>query len=372
MTEKIVLTLTKHPLWGYILQPVLVDENEYGKLEILEYADSKSSGFSRLNELSKEIVVLSENMADTALMEKYSKEKIKTVAVFHRKVKPEVIEETIRPYIEDIQHQILLILKESELPLYIRENVKIRNLYDTDLAEISDEYSKVIFKFQKEEKEEEKDSCIHYSIGVKCQEEELNIFLKPYILLCSDPAAIVIDKKLLLFNDIDIKKLIPFFSKKEIEIPLSYENTYIKTFISNCLENNEVVAEGIDIREIKPSKKAILALDTDSNNLPVMKITLKYEENEYPLDYCSKKIVQALENDGKASLIWFNPDKAWEKSLTGKLLKGGMEKTGPQHFSLKKNKTEFLVAKQLKNMLDWFELHKDLMKHFEFNQEVPD
>ncbi|MDD4921507.1 MAG: hypothetical protein PHS30_03405 [Bacteroidales bacterium] len=367
MTEKIVLTLTKHPLWGHVLQPVLVEENEYGKLEILEYADSKSSGFSQLNELSKEIILLSEKISDTTLMENYSKEKEKTIAAFHRKVKKEMIDETIRPYIEKLQHQILLILNESELPLYVRENVKIRNLYETNLAVLPTEYAKVVFNFTKEEEE---NACIHYSLRIKWQDEELDLFSQPYFQLSSEPAALVINKKVLLFNDIDIKKLIPFFTKREINIPLSYEKAYIKTFIKNCVENHEVISEGIDIHKIEPKKKAQLLLDTDSDNMPVLNLTLNYEEYEYQLDDLSGRIVQPVEHDGKTALTWFNPDKEWENKLICILLENGLEKTGPSHFSLKKNKTEILIAKQIKNMTEWIRKHTEVMEHFEFNHEM--
>jgi len=371
MTEKIVLTLTKHPLWGYILQPVLVQVNDYGMLAILENADSKSSGFAQSNELSKEIILLSEKMADATLMETYinPKEKIKTVAVFLRKVKPEVIERSIRPFIEDLQHQMLVLLEKSELPLYIRENVKMRHLYDSNLAEISKEPAKVVFKFQKNAEEET--PCIHYSLRVKFQDEEIDLYKKPYFQLCGDPAALVIDRKLLLFDDIDMKKLKPFFLKEEVEIPISYENTYIKTFIRNCLENNDVIIEGIDVHEVDSSKKSEMSIDTDANNMPILKITLKYGENEYPLDHTIKKVVETVEKDGKVSLNWFCPDKEWEKALIAKLLRGGLEKLGSQHFTLKKNKTEFLVAKQIKNIEDWMALHKEVMKQFELIEINP-
>ena len=252
MTEKIILTLTKHPLWGYILQPVLVEENEYGKMAILEYADSQSSGFHLLDDLSKEIIQLSEKISDTTLMECFSKEKEKTITAFHKKVKRETIEVSILPYIKDIQNQILTKLTKAKLPLYFRENVKIRNLYETNKVIVPNDYSKAIFNFKKEEE----NSGIQYSIHVIWQHEELDIFSQTYIPLCSEPAALVINKKLLLFNDIDIKKLIPFFSRREIEIPISYEKTYIKTFIKNCMKNHEVITKGIDVREITPHKKA--------------------------------------------------------------------------------------------------------------------
>jgi len=379
MTEKIVLTLTKHPLWNYILQPVLVEENDYGTLTILEYADSKSSGFDQLNDLSKEIVLLSEKISDMTLMTAFSKEKIKTIAVFHKKVKPEVIEGTIRPYIEDVHRQILLLLKESQLPFYVRENVKIRNLYETDLAIIPADFSKVIFSFTKPTEEEtteeeaiEDDICIHYSLRVKSEDEELELFSLPYFQLCSEPAALIINKKLLVFDNIDIKKLIPFFTKREIKIPLSYESTYIKTYIKNCLENSEVLSEGLDIREITPNKKARILLDTDSSNLPVLNLILNYEDTDYQLESAPERIVQVVEKAGKTSLIWFQSDKEWEKGLINQLLENGLEKTGPCHFSLKKNKKEFLVAKQIKNMVDWIKKNADVMRSFEFNQELSD
>ncbi|MDD2612695.1 MAG: hypothetical protein PHR38_07905 [Bacteroidales bacterium] len=252
MTEKIVLTITKHPLWGYILQPVLVEENEYGKMAILEYADSQSSSFHLLDDLSKEIILLSEKMSDITIMECFSKEKEKTIAAFHKKIKQETIEFSILPYIEDTQSRILTILKKTELPLYFRENVKIRNLYETNQVVVPNDYSKAIFNFKKEDK----DSGIQYSIHVIWQDEELDIFSQTYIPLCSKPAALVVNKRLLLFNDIDIKKLIPFFSRREIEIPISYESTYIKTFIKNCMENHEVITKGIDVSEITPHQKA--------------------------------------------------------------------------------------------------------------------
>ena len=365
MTEKIVLTLTKHPLWGHVLQPVLVEENDYGTLSILEFADSKSSGFSQLNELSKKIVQLSEEMSDMALMTNFSKEKVRTIAAFQRKVTKDAIEKTIRPFIEDIHHKILLLLNDSQLPFYVRDNVKIRNLYETELAIIPKNSSKVIFNFTKEEE----DSSIHYSIHVKWEDEELDLYAKPYFQICSEPAAIVINNKLLLFDDIDIKKLTPFFSKQEIEIPLSYEKTYIRTFIRNCLENQEITYNGLDIKEIKPTKKAALSLETDSNNIPVLNLTLNYEDEEYPLDCTSRKIVKIIENGENISLAWFHPDKKWEKTLTGMLLKGGLEKTGQQSFSLKKNKAEFLITKQIENMATWISQHHEVMKNFEFNQE---
>jgi|GEM_PF-1947055 len=378
MIERIVLTLTKHPLWGYTLLPVLVEENEYGKMEILEYADSNTPGFSELNELSKEIVLLSEKISDGYLMGLYSKEK--TIAAFQKKVKPETIEASIRPYIENIQYQMLLLLKESKLPFFIRENVKMRNLYESNLAVVPQDFSKVVFRFTKGNKAEtingeetilDEDPCIRYSLRVKWEDEEMDLYAQPFFQLCSEPAALVINKKLLLFDNVDLKRLTPFFTKKEVKIPLSYEATYIKTYIKNCLESHEVLTEGLDIADIIPQKEARLFMATDDENMPIMKIVVRYEGLEYDLESTSGKIVKVVENEGNTALRYFQPDKEWEKNLMDLLVENGLEKTGISHFSLKKNKKEFLVAKQIKNMIDWIDKHAAVMNHFEFNQEMP-
>jgi len=366
MTEKIVLTLTKHLLWGNVLQPVLVQENEYGTLEILEFADSKSSVFSQLNEATQQIVLLSGEMSDANLMVRFSKEK--SVASFHNKMKPETIASTIRPFVEDCQHKMAILLASAQLPFYIRREITCRNLYKSDLIALPAKTPEVIYQFRKDEEK----ACIHYSIQVQSDDMSVDLYRKKPLILSSSPATLLINDRLLAFENIDLKKLMPFLTKEEIKVPISYEKTYIRTFISSCLENGEVIAEGFDIQEIKPQKKAVLAINIDADSKPMLSLALQYDGMEIEPGSLSRNVVTLVEQDEKTSLKWFSHDKNWEESVVGLLLESGLEQVGPNLFTHQKNLSERVLVKQVKNMEEWISRNSDLLKKFEFNQELLD
>lgn len=240
MTEKIVLTLINHTVWGYILQPVLASENEYGHMSILEPAYSNSSGFDILNEKSKQIVILSEQISDSNLMSLFAGPKIKSIADFLKKVKPEIISGKVIPFIEDVQRKMIESLVESGMRFFLREKVGIRSLYESTLISVSTEYAEAIFNFKKED-------GILYNLQVTQDGEIIDLLKKDFILLSSTPATLIIENKLLVFKKADIKKLNPFFAKEIVQVPASYEQTYINTFVKGCFELGEVVTENFAV-----------------------------------------------------------------------------------------------------------------------------
>ena len=127
MSETIILTLTTHPSWGYILQPVVVAKEDVGWVTIQEIATANCPAFISMNDAAKEIVRISAKYADRVLMKSYSKEK--TVTDFLKKVKQETIDTYIRPCIEIYERQIVRLLAASGMPLYIRKSIKMRTLH---------------------------------------------------------------------------------------------------------------------------------------------------------------------------------------------------------------------------------------------------
>jgi len=363
MIEKLVLTLTKHAVWGYILQPALVSENTASSLLILEIVNSKSSFFPHLSDLSKAIVLLSEKISDKSLMKSYSTSK--NIADFHNKVTDETIARYIRPNIEIYHRKIIDILNDSKLSLYIRDGVKTRVLYEVDRIYVPKELSQVVFNFIKDS-----ETGLRYYINMKSGNEHFDLHSKSYYVLCSEPAVLVVDHRLHIFDDIDINKLIPFFTKIHIDVPASSEKTYIKKFIRSCVEKYEVNSEGIDISEINPTKKAVLSLENDWNMLPTLFLNFKYDEKLYPVDSPFKKNVFTVEKDGRIMLSWFYPDKKWENELINSLLEGGLEKSGINHFSKKENNQEETSSENSYSLVDWIRTHPELLNRFELSQNI--
>jgi len=365
MVEKLIITLTEHALWGSILQPVLVRDESLGYLSILEIVGSKSSIFPELSIFEKEIVLIAEKASDKALMKNYSKEK--AIVEFHKRVASETIERYIRPAIESSHRKIIEILQQTQLSLYLRAGVKARALYDTDKVFVPNYMSQVVFNFQKDA-----ETGLRYFISLKSKDEEFDLYSKSYHALCNEPAVLVINHKLHIFSDIDIKKLIPFFSKKSIEVPASAEKTYIEKFVKNCVEKYEVNSEGIDIIEINPEKRAVLSLDSDWSQMPVLILGFKYEDKLYPVDSSNRKNVSVKEHDGKTSLLWFYPDKEWENSLVDLLLNAGLKKSGINSFSLKRSELDDESPENIATMIEWLQGQGELLKHFEFIQKLSD
>jgi hypothetical protein len=86
--------------------------------------------------------------------------------------------------------------------------------------------------------------------------------------LVSSPALAVIGSQLHHFMDIDAKKLIPFLSKKQIEVPVNSVATYIRKFVVQCVENYETIGDGLTIFEQKHDPVAVLTLEKGMDLLP--------------------------------------------------------------------------------------------------------
>lgn len=364
MTEQLIFTITKHPLWGDILQPVLSQTEDNESWVILEILKHRSTFFPLLSDSSKEIVKLSEKIMDNALMKIFSKDK--SVADFHKNVSSDKIENYIRPYIENVHRKIVPLLIDLQVPLFVRDGVRMRVLYDLDRVSVSNELSQAIFHFRKAP-----DTGLHYFIQIKQGDQEINLHNTSYSVLGSAPAMLIINRQLHIFDDIDIKKLLPFFTKKQIDVPVASEKTYIKKFVRSCLEKYEVNASGIDIRPVNPLKQAILRLESDWNKMPVLFLNFKYGKDSYPIDFPDKKIVFDEERDGQTGLSWYLLDKKWENSLIDMLLANDLEHSGVNYFSIKKH-DESEPAENIALMVDWLRDHADLLKHFEFSQNLPD
>lgn len=109
MSDRLVVTLTLHPKFGYLLQPVFTSfDAGTGVYRITETAHDRGPDYENLSEGEKKIVNAAVRFSDRALMKVYSHEK--NEAAFLQKVTPETIQTYIRPFIEKRHEEILSIL----------------------------------------------------------------------------------------------------------------------------------------------------------------------------------------------------------------------------------------------------------------------
>jgi superfamily II DNA or RNA helicase len=362
MEEKLIITIIEHPLFGYFLQPLWIRKEKTDSLSILEIADEKSDGFASLPQVHKEIVILAGRCTSKSLMKSYSKEM--TVSGFEKNIAKKTIQIYIRPSIERYQQRIVERLPQSGLEVYFREGVKVRALFDSNKVEVYPDPAKAVFNFIKNGEDE-----LRYFITLAAGNKIIDLNGKPFGVICSDPACVFVDRKLLVFRDIDAKKLLPFFSKEYVTVPPASEKAYIEKFIANCLKDNvEVNALGIDIQEIHPPCIARLTLTNGLDMLPVLSLDFLYENKAYPIDTPEKKIVYARQTDGAMGLVWFYRDKERESSLVGLLTDNGLERKWVNGFRVKQTGPEDATD----GLIGWIQTHREVLGRFDLVQDIPD
>jgi SNF2 family DNA or RNA helicase len=363
MSERFIVCLIENPVWGYILQPVLVSETEYGSLLIREIVESESSCFASLDAEQKALVYNYVKYTEKTLMKNFSTEKY--INDFREKVPPEKIERYIRPVIETAHRKMIALIRKANIPVYLRSDVKTRNLHDSDRITVSDSDSSVIFNFRKEESGE-----LIYFIQVKSENEIINLKSRFFAVVCNEPAIAVIDNKLLTFNDIDAKKLQPFITKDNIRVHAASYRTYIEKFVVNCMKKYEVKSEGLMINDINPAKQALLNLIYDLYMQPVLHLSFRYDKKVFqPDNFSTQDIVYTEDRAGDTVINRYKRDKRWENSTVDMLLTNGLKQKDVSNFYSETEENADSVDK-MSAIIKWIRSNDTVMSNFEFSQSL--
>lgn len=360
MKERLVITLMEHSLWGFLLQPTLVEELSSGSLAILEIVDSHSTSFNRMDDKTKELIRFAESFSDKMLMKNYSK--AKTVADFHKQIKEDTIQRFILPLIEKYQHKMIARIQELSLPIYFREAVKMRTLYDTDKVQVSKEPAQVLLNFVSQE-----DGSIHYFIQVRWERRLVNLTNKEYGVICNEPAVVCVDNSLFVFESLDAKKLLPFFEKGHVLVPAASRKVYIEKFVAGCIRDYEVKTSGLDIVEIVPEKKARLSLLSGWNEVPIVELLFDYDGIGYPPAKPGKKTVKTVSRDKDVGIEWFQPDMDWEQQKRSLLLQAGLSEWNNNTFQIEKTDSD---SNLIHVYITWLQNHPEILSEFEITHTI--
>ncbi|MDR2026698.1 MAG: DEAD/DEAH box helicase [Prevotellaceae bacterium] len=358
-----VVCLIENPVWGYILQPVLVKRTNYDSLLIQEIIERESSCFATLTAEQKTVVSHYEKYTEKTLMKNFSREKY--TIDFRGKIEPEKIERFIRPVIESAQRKMIAIIRRAKIPVYFRENVKTRNLYDFNTITVTGSDADVIFNFRKEESGE-----LLYFIQVKSGDEVIDLKSRFFAAVCNEPAIAVIDNKLFVFNDIDAKKLQPFFTKDNIRVRAASYKTYIERFVINCVRKYEVKSEGIEINRISPDIQPVLNLGYDLNMQPVLILSFRYNRKLIQLnDYTEQKIVFTEEKSGETVINWYERNKPRENSMINLLVTRGLKRRDVCNFYAETPEDADNIDR-IGAIIRWIQANEETMRYFEFSQSL--
>ena len=317
--EDLILTITEHPHFGWKMNLYAADTDRGMNFVLSGIPEASADLSETLNSLMREV----EKISEKALLKAFSKDKDKA------SIPQNTMENYVRPYIEKICVRITELALTENIPFFFRAD-GAKPVSERNRVELLAEPSRCLFNFIRDKK------GLRYFISLSNGDEEISLQRKPVAVLSNEPCIVLLGNKIHRIDDIDAKKLSPFFSKTHIEIPAAAEKDYIGKFVLKAIPNYEVRIEGIAMKEINAAKKAILVLEEDFHARPVLSLFFDYDGRRFkPTTNLKKRkvVVQEILN-GRETICSFNRDFEWENLRVAQLLDAGLRREYDTWFCL--------------------------------------
>ncbi|HBS88509.1 MAG: hypothetical protein A2W91_17855 [Bacteroidetes bacterium GWF2_38_335] len=320
MTEEFIVALRKYKNLGVVPFLYLVNRAKGSEFAVVSsnvtLASLKSNSF-KFTPIQEELLRIVNEYNEVNLFKLFAKN-YKTQKDFFDKVKPDFIENHIRPYIEKRIYRLMLVLIKSDIRLYYK-NDKFSNIYDSDEIMVEKNEVKTVFNFHKNVE------GTKYFLSIKSGNKEISLTGKPGEVIVNEPSVMIIDHVLYVFSDIDSKKLSPFLSREHIHVPPKLEKQYFTTFVSNAIRNYEVNASGFVIEELNPEIKPMLMYSAGLDGKPVLILEFQYGRLQIRANDKVSVFVEKTEEKGVFHFKKTVRDQEKENYLSGLLTKMGLK-----------------------------------------------
>ncbi|GHT50408.1 helicase [Bacteroidia bacterium] len=357
MNNNLLLVVAPHRQFGWKLYLYAASLQDGGSYRILGLPNLEAERERGASEAEIALLKAVDEVSDEALLKAYSREKDKT------KIPQSTIDNLIRPRLETNCSKILELALKAGVLVFLRDATAGQMLFSHNQLTLLPEPSRCLFNFIKDER------GLRYFVAFTNRDEEILLQQKPAIVLAQEPCVVLLGDKIHRVENIDAKKLLPFFTKTHIDVPMNAEKKYIETFVLKTIPKFDVRIEGIEMSEISPMKSAILVLEEDVFYARlVFSLWFQYDDQRFrPTMNPRKRRVVALEEiGGKENICWFDRDLDWENKLATRLLDLGLQLEGDNQFYLQNNPE----ITQRYGLIDWMTTNLAQLTDFHIEQKT--
>ena len=308
MIEKhFIIVLTQHRYLGNIFLPYLVGKEDkfYTTIKQVKLQDLRNLDYD-FRPFEKELVELIDKYSDERLMKRFSR--AANVSEFYSRLETSRFQKLVSPYLDHCMWEVARILMLSPVRLLNKE-VKYANLYDEDEIIVPPLYARPVFHFERTETE------TLYRLKVFLDEKELPLLNRKCQIITNNPGILVCRNQLLVFEKLDSKKLLPFFTKEYVSVQRSIEEKYYSGFLRKTIRDYDVVAKGFRLLEGHEKKLAVLSLENNLQLVPCLVLRFRYG-NEQFLPNATREVAVHYQKSGED--IFFKKikrDKQWENQI---------------------------------------------------------
>jgi superfamily II DNA or RNA helicase len=316
LRKELVIGIVDHPLFGRIMVPyIVVIKPNHGFYHIEARITQHNIRIYEENfsDNEKQIIKWIDEYSDQNLHKIFSKKRGQTTVEFINKLKVDVIREYIRPFIEKRMVKCTDLLQEMDIKLYFKEKPKY--IDSDDKIEVFKRKAQSVFNINKLENETQ------YYLTIRHDNKELNLLEKSGIVLTENPCRIIIENKLYIFDDINAKKLLPFFNKDCIHIPKTSEKKWFETFALESIKRYNVKPYGFEVNKVISDKKAELSFEQNLKGEATLILSFIYNDHiKFLANAGARSSVKFKDNDGDYIFYKIERDFEWENELIKNLI----------------------------------------------------
>ena len=314
---KFIVALSDHRHLGVVFAPYLVEplKSYYSirtsvRIEGIENLEYNFNGDER------EIVRLTSKYTDVKLSSKFSRSQNSTE--FFNNVTADYLKSNVLPYVSKQMYAVALLLMRNNIPVFEKE-AKYANLYDEDIIKVPDHFAYSRFAFERH------DDGTRYQVKLYLGTEYIPLINRKVKIVTNDPCVILVRDRLLVFSDMDAKKVLPFLEREAINVPKNIEPKYFSNFVLNMVRDYQVEATGFNVIDKEIERKSILSLEKNIRNHPVLVLRFVYGNREILQNDSHDTLVNMYYEVDDYTFFRYTRDKEWEKEVAGFLIGKGLK-----------------------------------------------
>lgn len=312
-----IVALTSHRYLGHLLVPYLVDAYPtcYVVRALVRPADLLCTD-RVFTEQEADVVKIAWKYSDFRLAKRFSRDI--SSKDFFASVDPDLIGKQIIPYVHKQMGQLLRYVREGKIPLY-EKDARYSHIYDEDQIRIPEENARVHFRFRRSAEGTD------YWLTLTQDEIPVKLNIRNLKVVMNYPCVMLLNNRLLVCDEVDVKKIQPFFTREVIHVKSEMEQVYYRNFVEHVIRDHPVEVEGIRLVTSLELPVPVLTLEPDLSFIPVFVLRFRYGHVECLPGDSRKSFVKADYAGGEPLFYKFERNREWETEFISMLAGRGLK-----------------------------------------------
>ncbi|MDZ4666566.1 MAG: DEAD/DEAH box helicase [bacterium] len=326
----LIYGLFQHPYLGLVLEPHVVQVNSKGAYTLThQRVFSKTADYfaKELSEEDLEFINILDEVDDDYIAKRFNKDlkkKVRTSEFFAKHCSKETMDEAIRPFVEERMNLVFQRMRGKT----IYKNGNDNNPTSVKIT-VGEEQANIWFHFKNNPE------GIRYYPTLRYKNEKVEFMYKGAQIVSQTPAWLLVDQHLYDFEkNVDGKKLLPFMSKRYIQIPKKSEETYLSKFVLQLVERYDVKSDCFKINQMPSFGQIILNMQNLFDDEVALRLQFNYSEIFFDYDSDQEVHAQLLKIGEEYVFNRVSRNRYWEEGRRKALEKMGLTHSNAAFFIL--------------------------------------